>query len=103
MSTRPSAVARLADPDAVLTRGDLRELGYERRAVDAIFRAVPVEVWPGYSRPMIRVSDFLGGASSSPTAGIACVRHDGGVRWARREKAPGRCRGERRSARTRST
>lgn len=36
-----------------------RELGYERRAVDAIFRACPVESWPGYSRPMIRVSEFL--------------------------------------------
>jgi hypothetical protein len=31
----------------------------ERRAVDAIFRACPVEVWPGYSKPMIRVSDFV--------------------------------------------
>lgn len=50
---------RLAMPDAVLSRTDLRELGYERRAVDAIFKAVPVEVWPGYSRPMIRVADFL--------------------------------------------
>jgi hypothetical protein len=43
----------------VLTRTDLRELGYERRAVDAIFRAVPVEIWPGYKKPMIRVADFL--------------------------------------------
>ena len=50
---------RLSNPLAVLSRTDLRELGYERRAVDAIFRAVPVESWPGYSRPLIRVSDFL--------------------------------------------
>src|SRR5438067_1049623 len=50
---------RLAQPDAVLTRTDLRELGYERRAVDAILRACPVEKWPGYSKPMIRVSSFL--------------------------------------------
>jgi hypothetical protein len=50
---------RLANPDAVLTRSDLRELGYERRAVNAIFRSCPVEVWPGYARPMIRVADFL--------------------------------------------
>ena len=56
---RPSASERLSNPDAVLTRGDLAELGYERRAVDAIFRACPVEVWEGYSRPMIRVADFL--------------------------------------------
>jgi hypothetical protein len=49
---------RLASPDAVLSRSDLRELGYERRAVDAIFRACPVVVLPGYSRPLIRVSDY---------------------------------------------
>lgn len=50
---------RLEVPEAVLSRTDLRDLGYERRAIDAIFQAVPVEVWPGYSRPMIRVRDFL--------------------------------------------
>jgi hypothetical protein len=33
-------------------------LGYERRAVDAIFRGCPVVVLPGYSRPLIRVSDY---------------------------------------------
>lgn len=32
-------------------RDPLRELGHERRAVDAIFRACPVEVWPDYSQP----------------------------------------------------
>jgi hypothetical protein len=32
---------RLANPDAVLSRTDLRDLGYERRAVDAIFRRLP--------------------------------------------------------------
>ena len=59
MSARPPAADRLSNPDAVLSRSDLRELGYERRAVDCIFRAVPVESWPGYSRPLIRVSDFI--------------------------------------------
>ena len=59
MSVRPPAADRLVNPNAVLTRSDLAELGYERRAVDAIFRACPVEVWDGYSRPMIRVADFL--------------------------------------------
>ncbi len=59
MSARPPAAERLANVDAVLTRTDLAELGYERRAVDAIFRACPVESWPGYSRPLIRVGDFL--------------------------------------------
>jgi hypothetical protein len=56
--TRPSPAERVTNPDAVLSRTDLRELGYERRAVDAIFRACPVEVWPGYARPLIRVADF---------------------------------------------
>ena len=59
MSVRPSPSDRLANPDAVLTRSDLAQLGYERRAVDSIFRACPIEAWPGYSRPLIRVADFL--------------------------------------------
>jgi hypothetical protein len=50
-------------PEAVLTRSDLVELGYPRRAVDAIFKAVThgagMQALPGYSRPMIRVGDFL--------------------------------------------
>jgi hypothetical protein len=59
VSDRLPAADRLANPAAVLTRSDLAELGYERRAVDAIFRDCPVESWEGYSRPPIRVSDFL--------------------------------------------
>ena len=35
-------IDRLERPDAFLSRSDLRELGLERRAVDAIFRACPV-------------------------------------------------------------
>lgn len=48
----------LAVPEAMLTRTRLRELGLERRAVDAVFRALPVVALPGYSRPMVRVDDF---------------------------------------------
>lgn len=61
MSTvRPTAVQRLASgPDAVLSRTDLRELGHERRAVDSIFRECPAYYLPGYSRPFIRVGDYL--------------------------------------------
>jgi hypothetical protein len=59
VSVRPSATQRLANDDAVLSRSDLRELGYERRAVDAIFRALPVVALPGYGRPLIRVADYL--------------------------------------------
>jgi hypothetical protein len=30
-----------------------------RRAIDAVWRACPVVVLPGYKRPMIRVEDYL--------------------------------------------
>ena len=53
-----TAAERLTNPEAVLSRSDLRELGYERRAVDAIFRGCSVVVLPDYSRPLIRVSDY---------------------------------------------
>jgi hypothetical protein len=54
-----TAAELLANPDALLTRTHLRELGLERRAVDAVFRALPVVVLPGYSRPLVRVQDYL--------------------------------------------
>ena len=46
-------------PGALLTRSHLRELGLERRAIDAVFRACPVVAIPGYSRPLIRVEDYI--------------------------------------------
>jgi hypothetical protein len=58
VSVRPPAAERLGNPDAFLSRGDLRELGLERRAVDACFRACPVVALPGYSRPLIRAAEF---------------------------------------------
>lgn len=57
--TRPSPPDLLRTPGAFLSRTDLRYLGLERRAVDAVFRALPVVVLPGYSRPMIRAEDYL--------------------------------------------
>jgi hypothetical protein len=60
VSERRRTVPELLEtPGALLNRSDLRELGLERRAVDAVFRALPVVVLPGYARPMIRVSDYL--------------------------------------------
>jgi hypothetical protein len=55
---------RLENPEAVLNRTDLAELGYPRRAIDTIFKHVcregrGVQTLPGFSRPMIRVADFL--------------------------------------------
>jgi hypothetical protein len=55
----PAAIALLTMPDALLTRTHLRELGLERRAVDAVFRALPVVALPGYSRPMVRAHDYV--------------------------------------------
>ena len=54
-----AATDLLTMPDALLTRTHLRELGLERRAVDAVFRALPVVALPGYSRLMVRVEDYL--------------------------------------------
>ena len=54
-----SLVERLELPGAFLSRTDLRALGLERRAVDAIFAQVPNVILPGYSRPLIRVGDYL--------------------------------------------
>ena len=51
-----SATELLETSGALLTRTHLRELGLERRAVDAVFRALPVVAFPGYSRPLIRAS-----------------------------------------------
>jgi hypothetical protein len=59
VSTRPSAAERLAVPDAVLSRTDLRDLGLERRAIDVVFRECPIVALPGYSRPLVRVRDYL--------------------------------------------
>lgn len=48
----------LHTPGALLTRSHLRDLGLERRAIDAVFRALPVVALPGYSRPMIRADHY---------------------------------------------
>jgi hypothetical protein len=55
----PSASELLKTPGALLTRSHLRELGLGRAAIDAVFRACEVVVFPGSSRPMIRQEDYL--------------------------------------------
>lgn len=62
--SRPTVSELLKEPEAVLYRGDLAKLGYERRAIDAIFKICAtdldgVEEWAGYSRPTITVRAFL--------------------------------------------
>lgn len=56
---RFSAAELVKTPGALLTRSHLRGLGLERRAVDAVFRALPVVALPGYSRPMVRAEDYV--------------------------------------------
>lgn len=56
---RPSPTELLETPGALLTRSHLRGLGLERRAIDAVFRALPVVALPGYSRPLIRAEQYL--------------------------------------------
>jgi len=69
-----SAPELLANPDALLNRGHLRELGFERRAVDAVFRACPIVALPGYSRPLIRVRNYLALLERSTYDGRTAVR-----------------------------
>ncbi len=56
---RLCATELLATSGALLTRSHLRELGLERRAIDAVFRTLAVVFLPGYSRPLVRVEDYL--------------------------------------------
>ncbi len=72
--TRPTADELLGRPDALLTRSHLRELGLERRAVDAVFRALPVLALPGYSRPLVKVADYLELVEQNTYAATASVR-----------------------------
>jgi hypothetical protein len=74
VSARTTPAERLATPDAFLSRSDLRELGLERRAVDSVFRELPVVALPGYSRPLIRVGDYLELVRASTFDGRTRVR-----------------------------
>jgi hypothetical protein len=56
---RPAATELVQTPGALLTTSHLRELGLERRAIDAVFRALPVVLLPGYTRPMVRAEDYV--------------------------------------------
>ena len=74
--TRPTAAELLATPEALITRSHLRELGLERRAVDAVFRACPIVALPGYSRSVIRVADYQALLKRSTFDGRTRVRSD---------------------------
>jgi hypothetical protein len=59
VTDRPTAPKLLTTPGALLTRSHLRELGLGRAAIDAVFRQLPVVVFPGSSRPHVRREDYL--------------------------------------------
>lgn len=56
---QPAARELLETPGALLTRTHLRDLGLERRAIDAVFRRLPVVALPGYSRPLVHAEEYL--------------------------------------------
>ena len=57
--TARDEVLRLLDlPEGLLTTSHLAALGLPRRAIDAVLRELPVVKLPGYSRPLVRVSDY---------------------------------------------
>jgi hypothetical protein len=58
VSGKPTATELLERDGALLSRAHLRELGLERRAIDAVFGALPLVILPGYSRPMVRAEDY---------------------------------------------
>ncbi len=56
---RPDAADLLERQGALLTRGDLAALGLTRTMVDAVFRELPVVVFPGSRRPAVKREDYL--------------------------------------------
>ena len=58
MPERPPAAELVEREGALLTSSDLAALGLSRRAIEAVFRAVPVVNLPGFSRPMVRADDY---------------------------------------------
>jgi hypothetical protein len=58
VSARPDPTELVDVDGALLTRTDLQQLGLERRAIDAVFKACGVVSLPGYSRPLIRAEDY---------------------------------------------
>jgi len=93
--SRPSAAERLANPAAILSRRDLRELGWERRAVDAIFRQLDPVFVPDTRAP--RSSSPITSARSSDgatTAARAFARRSGGQNGCDPQPQPAGRRGD---------
>ncbi len=90
---RRAAAELLQTPGALLNRSHLRGLGLERRAIDAVFRALPVVALPGYSRPLIRAERIpRARRASTPTATTASAPVVPSVWIERRESTDGGAR-----------
>ena len=59
MAPKPTAAELLETPGAVLTSSHLKELGWTRTHIDAIWRSCPMVILPGARRPVLRVEDYL--------------------------------------------
>jgi len=59
VSERPSAVELLEQGTGLMTRSHLRDLGLPRAAIDAVFKRLDVVSFDGYSRPMVKVEDYV--------------------------------------------
>jgi hypothetical protein len=58
VAARPSAEELLGRQGALLTSSHLAELGLSKKAIAAVFRALPVVILPDFRRPMIRAEDY---------------------------------------------
>jgi hypothetical protein len=59
VSERPSVVELLEQGTGLMTRSHLRDLGLPRAAIDAVFKRLDVVFFEGYSRPLVKVEDYL--------------------------------------------
>ena len=55
----PSARDLLEQGVGLLTRSHLRQLGLPRAAIDAVFKKLDVVYINGYTRPLVKVEDYL--------------------------------------------
>jgi hypothetical protein len=59
VAPKPTAAELLETPGAVLTSSHLKELGWTRTHIDAIWRSCPMVILTGARRPVLRVEDYL--------------------------------------------
>ena len=59
MSERPSASELVEQGTGLMTRSRKCDLGLPRAAIDAVFKQLDVVYLTGYSRPMVKVEDYL--------------------------------------------